>query len=96
MDIQILEKLINLNYLLDFVYSPYFTDKNVEKEKGIIGQEIQMYDDDPSWQLFFGLLNSLYGKHAITKDIAGTIESIAEINADLLYKCYKVQGTYFL
>lgn len=77
-----------LKALIEFVQNPYLTEENVEKEKGIIGQEIQMYDDDPSWQLFFGLLNALYGKHAITKDIAGTIESISEITPETLYKCY--------
>ena len=77
-----------LRALIQFVQNPYLTEENVEKEKGIIGQEIQMYDDDPSWQLFFGLLNCLYGGHAITKDIAGTIESIAEITPEILYQCY--------
>lgn len=77
-----------LKALIQFVQNPYLTEENVEKEKGIIGQEIQMYDDDAHWQLFFGLLNSLYGGHAITKDIAGTIETIAEITPETLYKCY--------
>lgn len=77
-----------LRALIHFVQNPYLTHENVEKEKGIIGQEIQMYDDDPSWQLFFGLTNALFGKHALTKDIAGTIESIAEINPEILYSCY--------
>lgn len=74
--------------LLYFVQNPYLTEENVEKEKGIIGQEIQMYDDDPDWQLFFNLLGSMYKNHAITKDIAGTIESISEITPEILYKCY--------
>jgi len=74
--------------LLQFVQNPYLTEENVEKEKGIIGQEIQMYDDDPSWQLFFNLLGAMYPHHAITKDIAGTIETIAEITPDILYQCY--------
>lgn len=74
--------------LIQFVQNPYLTKENVEKEKGIIGQEIQMYDDDPDWQLFFGLLGAMYQKHAITKDIAGTIESIAEITPEILYQCY--------
>ena len=77
-----------LRALIEFVQNPYLTKENVEKEKGIIGQEIQMYDDDPNWQLFFGLTNCLYGAHAITKDIAGTIESIAEITPEILYQCY--------
>lgn len=75
--------------LLKFVQSPYLTEENVEKEKGIIGQEIKMYDDDPDWQVFFQLLHALYGeKHAVTKDIAGTVETIAEITPEILYKCY--------
>jgi len=75
--------------LLNFVQSPYLTEENVEKEKGIIGQEINMYDDDPEWQVFFNLLYAMYGdKHAVTKDIAGTIDTIAEITPEVLYKCY--------
>lgn len=75
--------------LLEFVQNPYLTPENVEKEKGIIGQEIQMYNDDPGWQLFFGLINCLYKDHAIKKDIAGTIESISKITPEILMKCYK-------
>ena len=75
--------------LLSFVQHPYLTDENVEKEKGIIGQEIKMYDDDPDWQVFFQLLTALYGdKHAVAKDIAGTVESISHITPEILYKCY--------
>ena len=74
--------------LLQFVQNPYLTEENVEKEKGIIGQEIQMYYDDPDWQLFFNLLGAMYKNHAITKDIAGTIETIAEITPEILYRCY--------
>ena len=79
----------NLRILLDFVKSPYFTDKTVEKEQGIIGQEIRMYQDDPDWQVLFNLLRGLYVNNPVRIDIAGTTESIAEINADLLYSCYK-------
>lgn len=78
----------NLRILLDFVQKPYFTKENVEKEQGIIGQEIQMTNDQPEWRLFFNLLKSMYHNHPVKIDIAGTIESISEINADLLYKCY--------
>ena len=78
----------NLTTLLDFVQSPYFTEETVEKEKGIIGQEIQMYDDDPNWRTFFGLLQAMYPKHPLHIDIAGTVESIADITADDLYLCY--------
>ncbi len=77
-----------LKALIHFVQNPYLTEENVEKEKGIIGQEIQMYDDDSRWQLFFGLVNSLYGNHAITKDIAGTVETISNITPEILYNCY--------
>lgn len=79
----------NLATLLDFVQAPYFTEETVNKEKGIIGQEIQMYQDDPNWRLFFGILNNLYPKHPLHIDIAGTIESIAEITAADLYTCYQ-------
>ncbi|AFK86566.1 MULTISPECIES: EF-P 5-aminopentanol modification-associated protein YfmH [Thermoanaerobacterium] len=78
----------NLRLLLDFVQRPYFTDENVEKEKGIIAQEIRMYDDDPSWRLFFNMLGGLYHVHPVKIDIAGTIESISKIDKDILYKCY--------
>ncbi|MDI3310600.1 MAG: pitrilysin family protein [Thermoanaerobacterium sp.] len=78
----------NLKLLLDFVQRPYFTDENVEKEKGIIAQEIRMYDDDPSWRLFFNMLGGLYHIHPVKVDIAGTIESISKIDKDILYKCY--------
>ncbi|MHC5269325.1 EF-P 5-aminopentanol modification-associated protein YfmH [Enterococcus sp. LJL98] len=79
----------NLLTLLDFVQEPYFTPETVEKEKGIIGQEIQMYQDDPSWRQFFGILNNLYPKHPLHIDIAGTVESIDQITADDLYHCYQ-------
>ncbi len=78
----------NLDILLDFVRHPYFTEATVQKEQGIIGQEIRMYDDDPNWCCFFNLLCSMFAEHPVRIDIAGTTESIAQINADLLYKCY--------
>lgn len=74
--------------LMDYVQHPYFTDENVEKEKGIIGQEIGMYDDDPGWQLYMNALDCLYKENAIKIDIAGTVESISKIDKDVLYKCY--------
>ena len=74
--------------LLDLIQSPYFTEANVEKERGIIGQEIKMYDDDPSWRVMFNLLGAMYHKHPVKIDIAGSIESIAQINPENLYKCY--------
>ena len=78
----------NLEILLDFVQHPYFTQQTVEKEQGIIGQEIRMYQDEPSWQVLFNLLKLMYHKHPVKIDIAGTVESIAEITADTLYGCY--------
>ncbi len=78
----------NFKILLDFVQHPYFTEETVRKEQGIIGQEIQMYDDSAPWQVLMNLLGALYKEHPIRIDIAGTVESIAKINADLLYDCY--------
>ena len=78
----------NLEILLDFVKAPYFTEETVQKEQGIIGQEIRMYQDDPDWQVLFNLLRGLYKNNPVRIDIAGTVESIAEISADLLYSCY--------
>ncbi|WP_314064014.1 EF-P 5-aminopentanol modification-associated protein YfmH [uncultured Vagococcus sp.] len=78
----------NMETLLDFVQGPYFTKETVDKEKGIIGQEIQMYQDDANWRLFFGIISNLYPKHPLHIDIAGTIESIGEITAEDLYLCY--------
>ncbi len=78
----------SLEILLSFVQNPYFTPENVQKEQGIIGQEIRMYDDNAGWRVFFNMLGGLYHNHPVKIDIAGTVESIAEINADLLYKCY--------
>lgn len=78
----------NLTTLLDYVQSPYFTDENVEKEKGIIGQEIEMYDDNPDWRSYFGLIEAMYQYHPVKIDIAGTIESIAKITKETLYTCY--------
>lgn len=79
----------SLEILLDFVRNPYFTQETVEKEQGIIGQEIRMYQDLPDWQVMFNLLKALYEKHPVRIDIAGTQESIARIDADLLYRLYK-------
>lgn len=78
----------NLEILLSFVQSPYFTEATVQKEQGIIGQEIRMYDDSPGWRVTFNMLLAMYKNHPVRIDIAGTTESIAKINADLLYKCY--------
>lgn len=78
----------SLEILLDFVQSPYFTPQTVQKEQGIIGQEIKMYDDSPEWRVMFNLLGALYHTHPVKIDIAGTVESISHITAELLYKCY--------
>lgn len=78
----------NLETLIDFVQDPYFTEKTVEKEKGIIGQEITMYDDNPDWRLYFGVIENMYENHPVKIDIAGTIESISHITKDMLYECY--------
>lgn len=80
---------MNLETLIDFVQDPYFTEKTVEKEKGIIGQEITMYDDNPDWRLYFGLIENLFNNHPVKIDIAGTIESISHITKDMLYECYE-------
>ncbi len=78
----------NLALLVEFVQHPYFTDENVEKEKGIIAQEINMYKDNPNWRVFFNCLRGMYKIHPVKIDIAGTVESIQDINKELLYKCY--------
>lgn len=78
----------SLGILLDFVSSPYFTPENVEKERGIIGQEIKMYEDSPEWKVLINLLGALYKNHPINKDIAGSVESIAKITPEMLYECY--------
>ncbi len=78
----------NFRLLLDFVQNPYITKESVEKEKNIIGQEINMYEDDPGWRVFFNLLGAFYKNNPVKIDIAGTIESISKINKDILYKCY--------
>ncbi|MBP3951975.1 EF-P 5-aminopentanol modification-associated protein YfmH [Bacillus suaedae] len=79
----------NLETLIDFVQHPYFTEESVEKEKGIINQEITMYDDNPDWRAYFGLIANMFQTHPVKIDIAGTIESISTITKDLLYTCYE-------
>lgn len=79
----------SLEILLDFVTHPYFTEKTVQKEQGIIGQEIQMCRDEAGWEALFSLLRAMYKTHPVHIDIAGTVESIAEITPELLYKCYE-------
>lgn len=78
----------SLKILLDFVQNPYFTEQTVQKEQGIIGQEITMYLDVAGWMSTFNLLRCFYHKHPVRIDIAGTVDSIAEITDKLLYDCY--------
>lgn len=78
-----------LEILLDFVQSPYFTEKTVRKERGIIEQEIKMYDDMPGWQVMLRYLQAMYHVHPVREDPAGTIESVGQITPDHLYRCYR-------
>lgn len=78
----------NLNYLLDYVQAPYFTEENVEKEKGIIDQEIRMYEDSPYYKLYDRILYNSFKKHPIKYPIGGTISSIKKITVQDLYTCY--------
>jgi len=77
-----------IELLLDFVQDIYLTDESIEKEKGIINQEIGMYDDDPDWRCYFGSIQNLYQKHPVKIDIAGTVETVATIDKETLEKCY--------
>lgn len=79
----------NLETLINFVQKPYFTDTNVDKEKGIIEQEINMYKDNADWRVYFGLIDALYHNHPVHIDIAGTVESIYKIDKETLYRCYE-------
>ncbi|CDN45117.1 hypothetical protein BN871_GL_00190 [Paenibacillus sp. P22] len=79
----------NLTTLINFVQNPYFTDQNVDKEKGIIAQEINMYSDNPDWRVYYGLIEALYQVHPVHIDIAGTVESIYKIDKEMLYRCYE-------
>ena len=77
-----------LDEFMDYVQHPYFTDQNVEKEKGIIGQEIMMYDDYPEWVVYQNALNAMYYNNPVKLDVTGTIETINKIDKEILYKCY--------
>lgn len=79
----------NINYLLDYVQKPYFTDENVEKEKGIIAQEIKMYQDDPYTILYEKALYNSFIKHPIKIPVIGDIKNINKITKEDLYSCYK-------
>ena len=78
----------SLELLIKLVSTPYFTDENVQKEQGIIGQEISMYDDEPNYKVYFNALQAMYHNNPVRIDIAGTIESISHITKDTLYTCY--------
>ncbi|WP_430886386.1 EF-P 5-aminopentanol modification-associated protein YfmH [Fusibacter sp. JL216-2] len=77
-----------LKLLLGFVQRCHLTDDNVEKEKGIIGQEIKMYDDDPDWKVYFNTLKEMYHNHPVREDVAGSIESVYATTRDQLQMCY--------
>ena len=79
----------NLEILLSFVSVPYFTDESVEKEQGIIGQEIGMIEDNPEWQVYKQLMQSLYHTSPARTPVAGSVESIREITAQTLYDCHR-------
>ncbi len=78
----------SLEILLDLVQSPYFTPETVAKEQGIIGQEIKMYEDSPDWRVMMNLLQGMFQNHPINIDIAGSVETIAKITPEILYRCY--------
>ena len=80
----------NLRMLLTFVSTPYFTQESVDKEQGIIGQEICMVEDSPGYAIYNRLMRLLYAHHPIRDQVAGSVESIAEISADTLYNCHRV------
>lgn len=79
----------NLSILLKFVFTPYFTEENVQKERGIIAQEIGMIHDTPSWRAYIGLFEGLYHTHPVRIPIAGSVESIEKITPETLYTCHK-------
>ena len=78
-----------LKLLLEFVSTPYFTDESVEKEQGIIGQEIDMTADNPDTRVFEQLMQQMYGRHPIRVPILGTKETISRITPQVLYDCHK-------
>ena len=79
----------NLKILLEYVSTPYFTEESVEKEQGIIAQEIRMYEDSPDSRIFEELFAAMFRNHPIRNPIAGTVESIQEITDETLYQCYR-------
>ena len=79
----------SLEILLSFVSIPYFTDESVQKEQGIIGQEIGMIEDNPEWQGYKQLMQALYHTSPARTPVAGSVESISHITAQTLYDCHK-------
>ena len=79
----------NLRTLLSFVSQPWFTQESVDKEQGIIGQEIRMCEDDPNHEVYYQLMEAMYASHPVRIRVAGTVESIADITADTLYQCHR-------
>ena len=79
-----------LDEFMDYVQNPYFTEENVEKEKGIIAQEIMMENDHPGWKVYLNALECMYINNPIKLEIAGSVESIQKIDKEVLYNCYKV------
>ncbi|SDC51801.1 EF-P 5-aminopentanol modification-associated protein YfmH [Shouchella lonarensis] len=79
----------NVKQLLDFVQRPYFTDHSVDKEKGIIAQEIIMYADDPDWRAYFGVIENMFEEHPVRIDVGGNLSSLKEITKEDLYTCYE-------
>jgi len=79
----------NLKLLVDFVENPVFRPDKVEKEKGIIEQEIKGYEDNPGWVSYMGLLESLFERHPMRIDIAGTPETIRLIDSETLHRSYR-------
>ena len=79
----------NLEILLSFVSVPYFPEESVEKEQGIIAQEINMIEDNPEWQVYKRLMQALYHTSPARTSVAGSVESIRQITAQTLYDCHK-------
>ncbi len=78
-----------LKILLEFVSIPYFTQESVEKERGIIDQEIGMNLDAPDSVIFERLMEGMYAHHNIRVPILGTSQTIREITPELLYTCHR-------
>ena len=80
----------NLRTLLSFVSVPWYTQESVDKERGIIGQELRMYEDDPDNAVYMGLMRLLFAHSPLRDDVGGTVESIQDITPQVLYDCHKV------